>query len=402
MTATFTTCKLSGKTDAPPSKSMAHRFLISAALSKGVSVISGVDYSEDILATIDCLKALGADIKIDNDKVRVDPLNFMKADAPVLKCRESGSTLRFFIPLALCLGLPVQFNASERLLQRPLDVYEDICRDNGFLFEKGTNTLTVKGNLKPQNFKVRGDISSQFITGLVFALVYLNKDSKIEIIPPFESRPYIDMTLDALKTFGADIEFCDDYTISVKSSDMHSVSAKVEGDYSNAAFLDAFNFIGSDVMVENLKKDSLQGDKVYKEYFNLIDKGVPTLDISDCVDLGPVLIALAAVKNGAVLTGTDRLKAKESDRGAAMHNELKKLGGGLVFGDNMITVPKLENVKKNALLDGHNDHRIVMAMSLILSVYGGEISGAEAVRKSYPSFFEDIKMLGAEVKLNDS
>ena len=399
MTATFTTCKLSGKTDAPPSKSMAHRYLISAALSKGVSVISGVDYSEDILATIDCLKALGADIKIDNDKVRVDPLNFMKADAPVLKCRESGSTLRFFIPLALCLGLPVQFNASERLLQRPLDVYEDICRDNGFLFEKGTNALTVKGNLKPQNFKVRGDISSQFITGLVFALVYLNKDSKIEIIPPFESRPYIDMTLDALKTFGADIEFCDDYTISVKSSDMHPVSAKVEGDYSNAAFLDAFNFIGSDVVVENLKKDSLQGDKVYKEYFNLIDKGVPTLDISDCVDLGPVLIALAAVKNGVVLTGTDRLKAKESDRGAAMHNELKKLGGGLVFGDNTITVPAQKLEYKDEPIDSNNDHRIVMAMSLILSKTGGQINGAESVAKSYPRFFEDIKALGAKVKL---
>ena len=378
---------------------MAHRYLISAALSKGVSVISGVDYSEDILATIDCLTALGADIKTDGDKVTVDPARFMTADAPVLRCRESGSTLRFFIPLALCLAKPVQFCASPRLMQRPLDVYEQICDENGFLFEKETDSLKVLGSLVTKNYKVRGDISSQFITGLIFALVYLNKDCEIEIIPPFESRPYIDMTIDALKTFGADIGFSGDYTIFIKTSDMKPVLAKVEGDYSNAAFLDAFNYIGSDVTVSNLKAGSLQGDKVYKEYFNLIDKGVPTLDISDCVDLGPILIALASVKNGAILTGTDRLKAKESDRGAAMHNELTKLGGGLVFGDNTITVPKQDLEYKGEPVDSCNDHRIVMAMSLILSKLGGQIERAEAVSKSYPGFFNDIKTLGAKVEI---
>ena len=180
---------------------------------------------------------------------------------------------------------------------------------------------------------------------------------------------------------------------------MHAYSGKIEGDYSNAAFLEAFNYIGSGIVIENLNKESLQGDKVYKDYFEKISKGTPTLDISDCPDLGPVLFALASLKNGAVFTGTDRLRTKESDRGMAMHEELQKLGGGLVFGDNMITVPKQELKYNGIQLDGHNDHRIVMAMSVILSKIGGEISGTEAVKKSYPGFFEDIKTLGARIEI---
>ena len=150
--------------------------------------------------------------------------------------------------------------------------------------------------------------------------------------------------------------------IFINQSNLNSFAGRIEGDYSNAAFLDSFNFIGSNVKVENLKEDSLQGDKIYKEYFKQISEGTPTLDISDCPDLGPILFALAALKNGATFTGTDRLKAKESDRGQAMHQELCKLGGGLIFGENTITVPKQELKYKGIILDGQNDHRIVMAM----------------------------------------
>jgi 3-phosphoshikimate 1-carboxyvinyltransferase len=173
----------------------------------------------------------------------------------------------------------------------------------------------------------------------------------------------------------------------------------VEGDYSNAAFLDAFNRLGSEVTVGNLNPHSLQGDRVYADCFAKIEAGTPTLDISDCPDLAPILIALAALKNGATLTGTDRLKTKESDRGAAMHAELTKLGGGLVFGDNQITVPAQALRYTGDVLDGHNDHRIVMALSVILTQTGGNLRGAEAVRKSYPGFFGDIIGLGAEVEL---
>jgi len=397
MKAIFKPCKLKGSINAPPSKSMAHRYLIGAALSKEKCVISGARYSEDILATIDCLKALGAEIYTENDTVTVNSKDFMKPTCAVLNCRESGSTLRFFIPLALCTGKEITLQGSKRLFQRPLDVYEKLCLDNGFEFKKNEDSVTVCGKLRSGKYEIDGDISSQFITGLIFALVYLSEDSSIRIIPPFESRSYINLTVSALKSFGADVEFKDEYNIVIKKSRLHSFSGSVEGDYSNAAFLDAFNYIGSDIAINNLNADSLQGDKVYKEYFDKLSSGTPTLDISDCPDLGPVLIALSALKNGAILTGTDRLKIKESDRGQAMHEELRKLGGGLIFGENSITVPKLDLKNTETVLDGHNDHRIVMALSLILSKYGGAIDGAEAVRKSYPSFFEDIKNLGAQV-----
>ncbi len=400
MIVSFKPSKLCGTIDAPPSKSMAHRYLIGAALSGRKCTLEGVDYSEDILATIDCLKALGAKITTDGDVVVVEPDKFMQVDNPVLLCRESGSTLRFFIPLALCLGKTVTLCGSERLFERPLIVYEELCRENNFTFIKEQNSVTLCGRLESGNYKIRGDISSQFITGLIFALVYLGKDSSIEILPPFESRSYINLTLSALKSFGADVSFTSEYRIDIRTSKMNEFSGKIEGDYSNAAFLDAFNHIGSKIIINNLNPDSLQGDRVYDEYFKKISNGTPTLDISDCPDLGPILFVLAALKNGATFSGTDRLKAKESDRGKAMHEELKKLGGGLVFGDNVITVPKQELYYQGNALDGHNDHRIVMALSVILSKTGGAINNAEAVRKSYPGFFEDIKRLGAEVALN--
>lgn len=396
MKAIFEPCKLKGSIDAPPSKSMAHRYFIGAALSKEKSVISGVDFSEDILATVDCLKALGAEITAENGTVTVNPEGFMKQTETVLNCRESGSTLRFFIPLVLCLGKRITLHGSQRLFERPLDVYEKLCADNGFEFEKNENSVTLCGKLTSGKYEIRGDISSQFITGLIFALVYLGEDSSISIVPPFESRSYINLTISALKSFGANIVFEDELNVEIRKSRMQSFSGRVEGDYSNAAFLDAFNYIGSDITIGNLKADSLQGDRIYKEYFKKISEGTPTLDISDCPDLGPVLIALAALKNGATLVGTDRLKAKESDRGQAMHDELVKLGGGLVFGNNTITVPKQSLKRSTESLNGHNDHRIVMALSLILSRCGGIIEDAQAVRKSYPDFFRDIINLGAE------
>lgn len=399
MIATFTPCKLAGTIVAPPSKSMAHRYLIGAALSKEICTLSGVDYSEDILASIDCLKALGAGIAVDADRVTVDPSGFMQAENPVLECRESGSTLRFFIPLALCLGKSVTLRGSQRLLERPLGIYEDLCLEKGFAFCKSNDSVTVCGKLESGAYELRGDVSSQFITGLIFALLYLGKDSVIRIIPPFESRSYINLTISALKSFGANVDFTDEYTIHIKPSQMHAYSGRIEGDYSNAAFLDAFNHIGSRVCVDNLNSESLQGDRVYKSYFQQISAGTPTLDISDCPDLGPILFALASMKNGAVFTGTERLKAKESDRGLAMHEELKKLNGGLIFGDSMITVPKQNLQYKGTPVSGHNDHRIVMAMSVILTKIGGTVAGAEAIRKSYPGFFDDIKQLGAEVNI---
>ena len=398
MRAIFKPSKLCGNIYVPPSKSVAHRYLLGAALTGENSVLSGVDYSEDIMATVECLDALGVGITTDGDKVTVSG-KIAAPDGACLNCRESGSTLRFLIPIALCSGKRITFCGSKRLFERPLDVYAELCRERGFTFEMGESSLTVCGELKSGDYKIRADVSSQFISGLIFALVYLNGEASVEIIPPFESKPYVDLTLDALRRFGADVGFTSEYKIEIKPATLHGLSSAIEGDYSNAAFLDAFNCTGSQITLCGLSDDSLQGDRVYREYFEQIMGGTPTLDVSDCPDLAPILIALAALRGGATLTGTDRLAAKESDRGASMHAELSKLCGGLVFGDNSITVPKQDLAYSGVVLDGHNDHRIVMALSVILSHIGGEIDGIEAVKKSYPRFFDDIKTLGAEVEI---
>ena len=257
MIATFKPCCLAGTIDAPPSKSLAHRYLIGAALSGETCVLSGMDYSEDILASMDCLKALGAGITTEGDSVRVEPAGFMQADAPVLECRESGSTLGFLLPLALCLRKPVTLRGSARLLQRPLEIYEELCRENGFSFQKTEDSVTVCGDLKSGHYTLRGDVSSQFITGLIFALIFLGADSAVRILPPFESRPYVDLTISALRSFGARVAFEDAYTITIQKSRLRGWSGKVEGDYSNAAVLDAFNQLTSQVSIRNLKPDSL-------------------------------------------------------------------------------------------------------------------------------------------------
>lgn len=403
MRAVFQPCRLSGKIDAPPSKSMAHRYLIGAALAGETCTLSGVDFSEDISASIDCLRALGAKIDTRDDEVRVcaDTDTFLRTDDAVLYCRESGSTLRFLIPLALCMGKPVTFRGSMRLFERPLTVYEALCRERGFRFEKGTDSVTVCGRLTGGTYTIRGDSSSQFLTGLLFALVHLGEESILEVVPPFASRSYVNLTIAALHDFGADVSFADEYTIRIGKSPLHAYSGRIEGDYSNAAFLDAFNCLGGTVEIGNLRADSLQGDRVYQTYFPALVSGAPTLDISDCPDLGPVLIALAALQNGAVFTGTDRLRIKESDRGTAMREELAKLGGGLTIGEDSITVPAQTLRYRGQPLSGHNDHRIVMACAVLLSQTGGELSGIEAVRKSYPHFFKDIQKLGAEVTVYD-
>lgn len=397
MRARFTPFTLQGSVAAPPSKSMAHRYLIGAALSGQRCRLSGISGSEDMLATVDCLRALGAEVTWEGDAATVEPGHFMQVEGATLPCRESGSTLRFFLPLALCLGREVTLRGSSRLLSRPLGEYETLCREEGFLFRPGEDSITVCGRLRGGSYRMRGDVSSQFITGLMLALVYLGKRSSIEILPPFASRPYVELTVAALTSFGARVLLSGN-RIEIEPATLHAFSGRIEGDYSNAAFLDAFNHLGSSVTVEGLLATSLQGDRVYAEYFRRIAEGTPTLDLSDCPDLGPVLFALAALKNGAVFVGTDRLAAKESDRGAAMHEELAKLGGGLLFGENTITVPKQELRDMGRVLSGHNDHRIVMALSLVLSRTGGVLDGTEAVRKSYPGFFEDIGRLGARVE----
>lgn len=394
---------LSGCVAAPASKSMSHRLLICAALADGVSTVSSVTFSQDILATLDCLKTMGADFEINGDKVKIKGMaDVRQKSEKEFFCRESGSTLRFFVPLLLLSDKKQNFHGEGRLMQRPMQVYEDICKERGLFFTFG-ETLTVCGELKGGDFTVRGDISSQFITGLLFALSCCKESSRISILPPLESRSYINMTVSSMKTFGVHVVWEDSLTLYIKGSQKYTArDVRSEGDYSGSAFLDAFNFIGGGVEVSGLNEDSLQGDKIYKEYYKLLEDGSPKLDVSDCPDLAPILMTLAAAKHGARFIGTRRLKIKESDRGVVMAQELSKFGAKIEVGENEIIVHKAELHGPQELLCGHNDHRIVMSLAVLCTLYGGKIDDAEAVAKSFPDFFEKIKALGAEVELYDN
>lgn len=392
-----------GKVSAPPSKSLAHRYIISAALSEGTSVISNVQFSEDIKATISCIKTLGADATVDGSTVTVKG-NGGKWPEGVLEfnCNESGSTMRFFMGIAMITGRKSYFYGSETLRNRPFGVYEDICKDQGVTFTKEENRILIDGTIKAGIYKIPGNISSQFISGLLFALPLLSEDSVIELIPPVESINYIDLTIQALRAFNVDVKWGENYRLEIKGAKEYvSADTVVEGDFSNAAFLDAFNTIGGQVETEGLNNESLQGDKVYREYFEELVKGHATLDISDCPDLGPILMSVAAANHGGLFTGTRRLKIKESNRGLVMCEELKKFGVGSRMEENEIEINGNELKAPTEALDGHNDHRIVMSMSFLCTITGGQVNGVQAVRKSYPEFFDVIKNLGIEVKLDE-
>lgn len=388
-----------GTVAAPPSKSMAHRLLICAALAEGESIVRGVDRSEDILATADCLSALGASLSWDGSSVRVRGCDPRKAGPAVLRCRESGSTLRFMIPLCLLSGSAMWLEGSETLLSRPLSVYEALCRERNLTLRRMDGGLLAEGRLTAGEYTVPGGVSSQFITGLLFALPLLSGDSRITLIPPVESRSYLSLTLQALRDAGVSVSWTDQNTLIVPGNAAYqSQDTEVEGDYSNAAFFEALNCAGGRVTVTGLRKDSLQGDRVYQEFFPQLAAGPAELDLSDCPDLAPVLFSVAALCYGAVFTGTRRLRFKESDRGAAMAEEMAKFGVTLTLEENRIAVPAAALHAPSEALDSHNDHRIAMALSLLCTRTGGEIRGAEAVRKSFPDYWERLRSLKIDIE----
>lgn len=388
-----------GTVTAPPSKSMAHRLLICAALSAG-STVKGIEHSEDIAATLSCLKTLGAAVTEKGNAVTLGGLDCFSAESADLDCGESGSTLRFMIPLCLLSENKITLHGSKRLLSRSLKVYRDLCKASGLTFALSAQSVTVRGRLQPGKYSVRGNISSQFISGLLFALPLLSGDSEIEMVGGIESEPYLNMTVKALADFGVRISRQDERTYFIKGNQRYKKrNLTVEGDYSNAAFLDAFNLAGGTVLIEGLPENTMQGDAVYREFFEELKKGRPQIDLTDCPDLAPVLMAVAAAHQGAVFTGTKRLKIKESDRGDAMKEELRKFGITVTVEENRITVKKGTLHAPKLPLSSHNDHRIVMALSFLCSLTGGEIYGAQAVNKSFPGFFEMLRQIGIEVEM---
>ena len=386
--------KCVGEIKAPPSKSYAHRLLIAGALANGRSKIDGIIDSEDMLATLSCISALGLKYEKKGEEVSFFGGELISSHRS-FNANESGSTLRFFIPIALATGNEATFYGTERLIARGIDIYDEIFEQQGIECTKQKTSIKLNGRLKPDTFYVRGDVSSQFISGLIFALPLLSADSKIVITTKLESKAYVDITIDAVKKFGIEVMRRGNEIFVKGNQKYYPQSLSVEGDASNSAFLDAFNVLGGDVSVLGLNKDTIQPDYIYKKYFNEIKMGTPTLDLSACPDLGPICFALAATNNGAKFTGTKRLRIKESDRASAMAKELYRLGGKVELYENEAIVYPIEKLKENTTLSCHNDHRIAMSLACILTLCGGRLDGCECVKKSYPHFFEDIRKINA-------
>ncbi|MDD4125729.1 MAG: 3-phosphoshikimate 1-carboxyvinyltransferase [Eubacteriales bacterium] len=391
---------LDGEITAPPSKSMAHRHIICAALAEGQSVLENITFSDDIKATLDCVQTLGGIIEADKASVKITGFDIYKLKSKdVLFVNESGSTLRFLIPLCLLTDKKITLCGKQRLFERPLGIYEKLCEERGMLFERSDGFLTLRGKLTPGIYEIPGDVSSQFITGLLFALPLLGGDSEIRITGRQESAPYLAMTLKVLKEYGIKVSLSGNRIIITGNQRYISHDARIEGDYSNAAFFEALNLIGHNVSVNGLDENSLQGDKIYKRYFNLLGK--EPLPLNDCPDLAPILLAMAAEFGGAEFTGTRRLRLKESDRGEAMAAELAKFGAKVSIYENSITVSAEKLHAPSEILESHGDHRIVMALAVLCTKYGGEINNPQAVAKSMPDFFERLASLGAKTENED-
>ena len=398
MRVRITEGKAFGEVFAPPSKSMAHRLLICSAFAEGDSHIKGISLCDDALATIDCLKNMGAQVTVSDTDVCIRGKSPLRA-VPMgeFNCRESGSTIRFLIPAATLSENEATFCGAESLLNRPMSIYEEIYTSQGLEFSREGNKIRAKGRLKAGEYTLPGNVSSQFITGLMLSLPLLDKDSVIRVSEPFESSSYVKLTADAQEAFGVYTTISGNEIRITGGSAYRPANVTTEADYSGAAFIDALNYLGGQVKIHGLKENSAQGDRVYKEYFPILKQGYATLDISDCPDLGPILFALAAALHGGRFTGTRRLKIKESDRCEAMRQELAKLGVTVSVGADFVEVSGGISSPAEPLF-GYNDHRIVMALSILLTTVGGEIEGAEAIKKSYPDFFKDLSKLGIGVE----
>ena len=385
-----------GAVAAPPSKSMAHRLLLCAGLAAGESRIRNLAPSEDVLATVDCLRALGASVEMSGSgaAVRGTAPDRFPAGAR-LACRESGSTLRFFVPVCLLGREEIRLEGSGRLMARPLEAYREICAERGLLFAPGGRELRVRGPLAAGDFVLPGDVSSQYASGLLFAAPLLAGGSRLRFGGPPESRPYIDMTLAALRGSGVEAAWEDDRTLAVPGGQAFLArDAEVEGDWSGAAFFFALDALGGAVEVSGLARDSLQGDRICVRHLAALAAGCPEIALADCPDLAPVLFAVAAARHGARFTGTRRLRYKESDRAEAMAGELRACGAAVEVGENAVTVRGGGLRAPRRPLRSHNDHRVAMALAVLLTELGGEIEGAEAVAKSMPDFFDRLAGLG--------
>lgn len=391
--------KTSGEVSAPPSKSFAHRYLIGSVLSCGKCVIKNIADSDDISATLSCIEQLGGSVTKDGNIVTVIPTNEKQIENAVFDCKESGSTLRFFIPVVLATGAKnCMFLGSERLLARGIKEYEKLFENSDVKIKSDEKSIEVNGTLSAGNYEISGEVSSQYTTGMLFALSVLDGKSTLKITGNAESRAYVDMTIKVLKDFGADITETEKNFFEINGKGRLSPGEyTVEGDWSNAAFLIALSRLVGTISVSGLNENSVQGDRFCTAAFDALDGENAEIDLKDCPDLAPILFSYAAYKNGGKFINTRRLRVKESDRANVMAEELKKFGANVKVYENSVEIEKTQLKPPIVPLCGHNDHRIVMALSVLAAVFGAEIDGAEAVNKSYPDFFRVIKKAGVNV-----
>lgn len=391
--------KTSGEVSAPPSKSFAHRYLIGSVLSRGKCVIKNIADSDDISATLSCIEQLGGSVTKDGNTVTVIPTAKSQIENAVFDCKESGSTLRFFIPVVLATGAKnCTFSGSERLLARGIKEYEKLFENSDVKIKSDEKSIEVNGTLSAGNYEISGEVSSQYTTGMLFALSSTPGKSTLKITGNAESRAYVDMTIKVLKDFGADIKETEKNFFEINGKGRLSPGEfTVEGDWSNAAFLIALSRFAGTISVSGLNENSVQGDRFCTAAFDALDGENAEIDLKDCPDLAPILFSYAAYKNGGKFTNTRRLRVKESDRANVMAEELKKFGANVKVYENSVEIKKTQLKPPIVPLYGHNDHRIVMALSVLAAVFGAEIDGAEAVNKSYPDFFRDIKKAGVNV-----
>lgn len=399
--------KLHGTLEMPPSKSDAHRKLICAALSENnsftnFSIVSNPDCCEDIDATVRCLEALGAKFTVCNNGTQIEPVSAAnRRNNAVFDCGESGSTFRFLLPVATVLCESTHFRGSGRLPERPIAALADAMSEHGVEFSSQMLPFSTAGKLHGGIYTIRGDISSQFLTGLLLALPLCNEDSEIRVTTCFESAPYVDLTIQILKKYGIQIsqEYQDNLPIfHIKGNQVFHAPTiiSMDGDWSNAAFWLTANALGSEIQLTNMQLDSPQGDKAISSILRDFEV-TSVIDMQNIPDLLPILAIRASFsKSQTQFVNAKRLRLKESDRLATTTMMIRGLGGKVEEHSDGLTV--YGGGLRGGIVDAHNDHRLAMAAAIAALKCDGpvEIRGAECVKKSYPRFFEHYVQLGGK------
>ena len=418
--------KLGGTIPIPPSKSYSHRAIIAAALAtsnkdKEVSRIDNLKYSVDITTTTEIMENWGANIEIGEDfEIIKGNSGIVNPKDEYTQCNESGSTIRFLIPIGLSSNNKIVFDGKGKLVERPLDSYYKIFDEQGIKYSNnnGWLPLNVDGQLKPGKYEIEGNISSQYITGLLYALPLLNGDSELRINKTLESKGYIDLTLEILEMSGIKVVNNNYKSFFIKGNQKYNpFDYVIEGDYSQVAFWIVAGILGSEIKCLHVKKDSLQGDREIIEIVQRMGANVEifddyiivkpsqtygtVIDISQCPDIGPILTVLAALSKGETkIINAERLRIKESDRITSIKTELNKLGANVEEVGDSLVINGVERLTGSAELSAWNDHRIAMSLAIASIKCDGEIviDEAESVKKSYPHFWEDFKKMGGDVE----